>query len=32
MLDLPALRAEVADLEAQASAPDLWDDQATPRR
>jgi len=28
VLDLPALRASVADLEAQASAPDLWDDQA----
>ena len=27
VLDLPALRAQLADLEAQASAPDLWDDQ-----
>ena len=27
VLDLPALRAQVVDLEAQASAPDLWDDQ-----
>jgi len=27
VLDLPALRAQVEDLEAQASAPDLWDDQ-----
>ncbi len=27
VLDLPALRAKAADLEAQASAPDLWDDQ-----
>ena len=27
VLDLPALREQVVDLEAQASAPDLWDDQ-----
>lgn len=27
VLDLPALREQVIDLEAQASAPDLWDDQ-----
>ncbi|MCF8538386.1 MAG: PCRF domain-containing protein, partial [Candidatus Nanopelagicales bacterium] len=27
VLDLPALRAQVEDLEAEASAPDLWDDQ-----
>lgn len=27
VLDLPRLRAEVGDLEQQASAPDLWDDQ-----
>ena len=27
VVDLPALRAQVADLEEQASAPDLWDDQ-----
>jgi peptide chain release factor 2 len=27
VLDLPALRAQVADLETQAAAPDLWDDQ-----
>ena len=28
VLDLPRLRAELADLEQQAAAPDLWDDQA----
>ncbi len=28
VLDLPRLRASIADLEQQASAPDLWDDQA----
>lgn len=28
VLDLPAMRASITDLEAQASAPDLWDDQA----
>ena len=28
VLDLPGVRAEVADLEEQAAAPDLWDDQA----
>jgi len=27
VLDLPKLRAEVADLEGQAAAPDLWNDQ-----
>ncbi len=27
VLELPKLRAEVADLEQQAAAPDLWDDQ-----
>ena len=27
VVDLPALRIQVADLEEQASAPDLWDDQ-----
>jgi len=26
VVDLPALEAEIADLETQASAPDLWDD------
>ncbi|HYN55784.1 MAG TPA: PCRF domain-containing protein, partial [Motilibacterales bacterium] len=26
VLDLPAMRSEVGELEAQASAPDLWDD------
>ena len=28
VLDLPRMRAAVIDLEAQAGAPDLWDDQA----
>ena len=28
VVDLPNLRAKAEDLEAQASAPDLWDDQA----
>lgn len=28
VVDLPKLRAKAEDLEAQASAPDLWDDQA----
>jgi peptide chain release factor 2 len=27
VVDVPALRAQLADLEAQASVPDLWDDQ-----
>ena len=27
VLDLPKMRAELADLEEQAAAPDLWDDQ-----
>ena len=27
VLDIPAMRASIADLEEQASAPDLWDDQ-----
>ena len=27
VLDIPALKVQLADLEAQASAPDLWDDQ-----
>jgi len=27
VLDLPALKASIADLEAQASVPNLWDDQ-----
>ncbi|MDD2858738.1 MAG: peptide chain release factor 2 [Candidatus Nanopelagicales bacterium] len=27
VLDLPSMRASITDLEAQASAPDLWDDQ-----
>ena len=32
VLDVPKLRAEVAELEQQASNPDLWNDQDTPRR
>jgi peptide chain release factor 2 len=28
VLDLPSMREAIVDLEAQASAPDLWDDQA----
>ncbi|MFN8170128.1 MAG: PCRF domain-containing protein, partial [Candidatus Nanopelagicales bacterium] len=28
VLDIPAMREEVTSLEAEASAPDLWDDQA----
>jgi peptide chain release factor 2 len=32
VLDLPAMRAEVSTLEQQASAPDLWDDQAAAQR
>jgi peptide chain release factor 2 len=32
VLDLPAMRAEVADLEVQASAPDLWDDPAAAQK
>ena len=28
VLDIPAMREEVVDLEAAASVPDLWDDQA----
>ena len=28
VLDLPGMRASIADLEAQAGAPNLWDDQA----
>ncbi len=27
VLDLPKMRSDIADLEAEASAPDLWDDQ-----
>ena len=27
VLDLPTMRAQLAEIEAQASAPDLWDDQ-----
>jgi peptide chain release factor 2 len=32
VLDIPALQAEVAALEEQAAAPDLWDDQAQAQR
>jgi peptide chain release factor 2 len=32
VLDLPRMRMEKADLEEQASAPDLWDDQASAQR
>ena len=32
MLDLDAMRAEVAELGAQVAAPDLWDDQANAQR
>jgi len=32
VLDLPAMRAEVADLEQQASAPNLWDDPAAAQK
>ena len=32
MLDLDAMRAEIADLGEQVAAPDLWDDQANAQR
>jgi peptide chain release factor 2 len=32
VVDVPALRAEVADLEQQASAPDLWNDSENAQR
>ena len=32
VLDVPRLRAQAADLEAEASAPDLWDDQVNAQR
>jgi peptide chain release factor 2 len=32
VLDLPAMAAEIEDLEAQVAAPDLWDDQANATR
>ena len=32
VLDLPAMRTEVVELEAQASAPDLWDDPAAAQK
>lgn len=32
VIDVEALRAEVADLEQQAADPNLWDDQANAQR
>ncbi len=32
VLDVPAMRGEIADLGEQVSAPDLWDDQANAQR
>lgn len=32
VLDLPAINAEIADLQEQVGAPDLWDDQANAQR
>ena len=32
VLDLDGLRAEIADLQEQVGAPDLWDDQANAQR
>ncbi len=32
VVDVPAMRSEVADLQRQVSAPDLWDDQANAQR
>ena len=32
VLDLPAMKAEIADLQEQVGAPDLWDDQANAQR
>ena len=32
VLDLDAMRAEIADLGEQVAAPDLWDDQANAQR
>ncbi len=32
VLDLPAMKTEVADLENQVAAPDLWDDQANAQK
>ncbi len=32
VLDVPAMRAEVAELQEQVSAPDLWDDQPNAQR
>jgi len=32
VLDIPAMKAEIADLQEQVGAPDLWDDQANAQR
>jgi peptide chain release factor 2 len=32
VLDIPAMKAQLADLEAEASVPDLWDDQENAQR
>jgi peptide chain release factor 2 len=32
VLDLPAMKNEIADLETQVAAPDLWDDQANAQK
>ncbi len=32
VVDIPAMRAEIAELEEQAGAPDLWNDQANAQR
>jgi peptide chain release factor 2 len=32
VLDLPAIRAEIAELGQEVAAPDLWDDQANAQR
>nr|WP_307189218.1 peptide chain release factor 2 [Massilia sp. UBA6681] len=32
VLDIPAMRAEIAELQEQVGAPDLWDDQANAQR
>ncbi len=32
VLDVPAMRAEIAELQEQVSAPDLWDDQSNAQR
>ena len=32
VVDVPGMRVELADLEQQASAPNLWDDQANAQK